>query len=202
MACNSEKPTGKKDGTCGHFIVWEKISDEELMDRMGQGDHYSFAILYNRHWRYARWLARRFTRNETIAQDIAQDVFLHIWKAANRYRPRARFRTWLYKIVLNRCINHSQRNKWITNQEDFIARHREFSNWQDTSSPLGRMEDHARVKRLLSHLHKIDRLILFEHYVNGIPYAQIAITLGMNEKTVRDRAYHARRKLREILGNG
>lgn len=172
------------------------------MVRIGQGDHYSFAILYNRHLSYARWLARRFTGDETIAQDITQEIFLKIWNCAGRYRPHALFRTWLYKIVRNHCINHVKRNQLITNQEDFIARHREFSNWQETSSMLGRMEDHDRVKRLLSHLHKIDRLILFEHYVNGIPYAQIAITLGMNEKTVRDRAYHARRKLREILGNG
>jgi len=202
VACSSGKSAEKNNRTIGEAQFWEDFSDEELMDRMGQGDHYSFAILYNSHLSYARWLARRLTGDETIAQDIAQDVFLAIWKAANRYRPRARFRTWLYKIVLNRCINYVQRNKWITNQEDFIARHREFSHWQETSSMPGRMEDHDRAKRLLGHLHKIDRMILIEHYVKGMSYAQIAITLGMNEKAVKDRAYHARKKLREILGNG
>lgn len=201
MVFNSGYSAKPKDQTDDPVQDGEKVTDEELMIRIGKGDRFSFAILYNHHLRYTCSLARCFTGNETIAQDITQDVFLNIWKAADRYRPRARFRTWLYKIVLNRCINHMKRNKWITNQEDFFARHREFTNWQETSSMLGRMEDHDRSKRLLSHLHKIDQLILIDHYVNGIPYAQIAKKLGMKEKAVRDKAFQARRKLRGILKN-
>ena len=54
-------------------------------------------------------LARRILGNEAIAEDIVQDAFLRVWINAPRWRPQAAFRTWLYRIVVNLCLNAKRR---------------------------------------------------------------------------------------------
>src|ERR1041385_1291098 len=84
-------------------------SDADLMARAATGDERAFRTLAERHAGAALRLARRILGNETAAEDIVQDALLRVWVNAPRWRPEAAFRTWLYRIVVNLCLNAKRR---------------------------------------------------------------------------------------------
>src|ERR1044072_8740193 len=84
-------------------------SDHELMARAAKGDERAFRTLAERHGGAALRLARRILRNEAMAEDVVQDALLRVWTNAPRWRPEAAFRTWLYRIVVNLCLNTRRR---------------------------------------------------------------------------------------------
>ncbi len=79
------------------------FADEELVSFVGRGDAEAFAVLYDRHSRPAYSLAYRIMGEKQAAEDIVQDAFLKVWRAATSYRvERASVRTWILSIVHNR----------------------------------------------------------------------------------------------------
>src|ERR1051325_3317508 len=87
----------------------DEPSDHQLMGRAAQGDERAFRTLAERHAGAALRLARRILGNEAAAEEIVQDAFLRVWTHAPRWRPEAAFRTWLYRIVVNLCLNAKRR---------------------------------------------------------------------------------------------
>jgi RNA polymerase sigma-70 factor (ECF subfamily) len=83
----------------------EKTTDEDLMGSVGIGDKYAFELLVHRHQRSILNFIFRFMGNRPDAEDLTQEVFLKIWKAAGTYRPEAKFTTWMYRIATNLCLN-------------------------------------------------------------------------------------------------
>src|SRR3954454_24468364 len=85
------------------------LPDHDLMARAAKGDERAFRTLSERHAGAALRLARRILGNETAAEDIVQDALLRVWTNAPRWRPEAAVRTWLYRVVLNLCLNARRR---------------------------------------------------------------------------------------------
>src|SRR3954447_2103905 len=87
----------------------DEPSDHDLMARTAQGDGRAFRMLAQRHAGRALGLARRMLRNEALAEEVVQDALLRVWTNAPRWRPEAAFRTWLYRVVVNLCLNAKRR---------------------------------------------------------------------------------------------
>lgn len=83
--------------------------DAELMLRVQRGDREAFAALMDRHGRAVLNFIARTLQDPVEAEDITQAVFLQVWKSAPRYEPTAPFRTWLYTIARNLCLNEIRR---------------------------------------------------------------------------------------------
>jgi RNA polymerase sigma-70 factor (ECF subfamily) len=86
------------------------LPDHDLMARAAKGDERAFRTLAERHAGAALRLARRILGSEAAAEDIVQDALLRVWINAPRWRPEAAFRTWLYRIVVNLCLNARRRS--------------------------------------------------------------------------------------------
>src|SRR5947208_2839148 len=80
-------------------------SDLELMLRVRRGDAESFEVLLTRYRTPLLNYIWRMVRDQTLAEDLAQEVFLRVYQARERYRPEARFTTWLYRIATNLALN-------------------------------------------------------------------------------------------------
>jgi len=83
--------------------------DVQLMLRVREGDADAFRELFEKHKRAIVNFAYHFIGNRQRAEEIAQDVFLQIYRAAVRYEPTAKFTTWLYRIATNACLNEVRR---------------------------------------------------------------------------------------------
>src|ERR1044072_9407333 len=83
--------------------------DHDLMARAAQGDDRAFRELARSHASGGLRLARRILGSVAVAEEIVQYAFLQVWINAPRWRPEAAFRTWLYRIVINLCLNAKRR---------------------------------------------------------------------------------------------
>ena len=81
------------------------LSDEELMARIAGSDAQAFEILVRRHQRRILNLIYRSIGDRIQAEDVAQEVFLRVWRAAEDYEPKAKFTTWVYRIAVNLCLD-------------------------------------------------------------------------------------------------
>lgn len=99
----------------------QNLSDDALLDLIGQGDRRAGSELVNRHLAYVLHICRRKLGNEAEAEEAAQDVFTSVWKnAANWQSGNAKVSTWLYRIASNRCIDILRRRR-PTQDIDTIA---------------------------------------------------------------------------------
>jgi RNA polymerase sigma-70 factor, ECF subfamily len=180
-------------------------SDEELMLRSGAGDEAAFRELVERHQSLVRGTLYRMLPSEADAEDLAQQVFVRVWQAGSRYRPEAKFTTWLLTILRNLVFNDSRRR----------SRARFFS-WQDdtnevpptepVASPTERPDEqqHSRelsaaVEAALQELPEKQRLALVLHRFEGRPHEEVARVLGTSVPSTKSLIFRARESLRITL---
>src|SRR5438045_4907873 len=101
--------SGKDQGTVGRSE--EDTEDVRLMQLVGRGDTGAFEELVEKHQALVAGTAARMLGSNSDVEDIAQQVFIRVWKSASRYRPRAKFTTWLLKITRNLVFNELRRTK-------------------------------------------------------------------------------------------
>src|SRR5713101_6090496 len=89
----------------------EDAEDVRLMQLVSRGDTSAFEELIDRHQSLVAGTAARMLGSNSDVEDIAQQVFIRVWKSASRYRPRAKFTTWLLKITRNLVFNELRRTK-------------------------------------------------------------------------------------------
>jgi RNA polymerase sigma factor (sigma-70 family) len=91
--------------------IYDKESDQELSRLVAAGDEAAFARLVDRYQRAVFSTIRRYLGSSTDVEDLAQDVFASVWQNARRFEGRSKFSTWLYRIVVNRCLKHRRKHR-------------------------------------------------------------------------------------------
>jgi RNA polymerase sigma-70 factor (ECF subfamily) len=173
-------------------------SDGELAAAAAQGDGDAFGRLVERHALQAHRVARAILRNSEDAEDAVQDGVLAAWRALGRYDPARPFRPWLMRIVVNAALD--ARRRWLVRRgeplsEGLVAGG--ISPEKATDQSLFR----ERLREALLGLPERQRLAVVLFDAEGYPHAEIAEVLGVPEGTVRSYVFHARRALREALGD-
>jgi len=172
-------------------------SDEALMLAYQGGDGGAFELLYQRHKDgLFAFLFRSYPR-PAVVEELAQDTWMAVINAAARYKPEARFRTWLYQIAHNKLIDHWRRPDNRHTQFDTAA---EASTMDDDG--VDPMESTIFEDRLMTALAALprdqkDAILLQEQ---GFSLADIAEITGVGAETVKSRLRYARNQLREQLG--
>ncbi|MBV8168392.1 MAG: RNA polymerase sigma factor [Alphaproteobacteria bacterium] len=172
--------------------------DEVLMTRVGQGDRPAFQVLVQRHLQRSLDLARRMTANASDAEEVAQEAFLRVWTTASRWRPEgAAFRTWLYRIVVNLCLDRARRKPFAP-LEDAGDPH---DPSPDALARLERAETKRRVGEAIGRLPERQRAALVLSYFDGLSNAEAAQVLGVSVSGLEALLVRARRALRGRLAD-
>jgi len=175
----------------------EGPSDHELMGRAGQGDQRAFQILARRHAGRAHGLARRILGSDALAEEIVQDALLRVWINAPRWRPEAAFRTWLYRIVVNLCLNAKRRPENLP-----------LAAADDVADPApgadAQLEQRERDRRLAvatDALPPRQRAAIVLTYQEGLANAEAAAVLDISLSGFEALLVRAKRELRAALGS-
>jgi RNA polymerase sigma-70 factor, ECF subfamily len=176
------------------------VNDERLLVERAKTDRHAFALLYRRHYpAIARYVFRR-VGDAHVAEDLAADVFLAAMKGLPRFRHRdIPIAAWLYRIATNGVNRWAKRRRrqaireWDAAGDIQCERSAELA--QSTASDL--TGDMARVAMLTLPPKHQDVLAL--HYLEGLSIAEIAVSLGCREGTVKSRLSRGREALRERL---
>ena len=175
----------------------EGPADHELMERAAKGDGQAFRILAARHGGRALGLARRILGNEAMAEDIVQDAFLRVWINAPRWRPEAAFRTWLYRIVVNLCLNARRR----TGDLPLEAAEQVIDHGPAPDEQLGLDERDGRLAVAIDALPPRQRAAIVLTYQEGLSNTQVAQVLDTSISSVETLLVRARRALRTAFGS-
>ncbi|MFQ5490305.1 MAG: RNA polymerase sigma factor [Phycisphaerae bacterium] len=174
------------------------IQDELLVLQCQQGDAAALKTLISR-WqpRLAR-LAWRLTADREAARDVVQDAWLAIVRGLRRLDDPARFRSWAYRIVNNKCADWTRRRV----VQRSVARDLQNAAVTKAADQTGKTDstgEVASMRQALKRLPDEQRSILSLHYLDGMGVADIARVLDVPVGTVKSRLYHARNRLKQAM---
>ncbi len=179
--------------------------DVQLMLRVQAGDMEAFATLIERHQNRVIGTVARMLGEYSEAEDLAQQVFLRIWKSSGRYQARAKFTTWLYTITRNLVFNESRRRKRHPG-ESMDAQESDRHQYADTPSArpdaqLLEGELQHAIQAAIASLPEQQRMAVILRRYEDLSYEEIAETLSTSVSSVKSLLFRARTTLREQLGN-
>ena len=182
-------------------------SSEDLMARIAKGDDSALEILVNRHQTSVLNLIYRFVGDRTQAKDLAQEVFIRVWRAAKTYKPDAKFTTWLYRITANLCFNElksARRRRWFqfrrSNEDNEGSIEETFSDGSPTAEDLLLEKERSRqISDVLQSLPDNQRMALVLRRYDDLSYEEIARILNCSVSAVESLLVRAKRTLQEKL---
>jgi RNA polymerase sigma-70 factor (ECF subfamily) len=187
--------------------VWsedvERTADESsagVVDRLTAGDTDALALLYRRHHEAVRAFARRLLGDATIAEDLVHDVFLAAPAAFRRYRGDAEVRTFLLSIAVNKAKHRVRTAIRARRMLERLGGEPEPRAIHGPDADLDRRQLCAELQRALDELPIEQRVVVVLCAVEERTAAEVAAIVDAPENTVRTRLFHAKRKLRELMG--
>lgn len=179
--------------------------DIALMLRVKTGDLDAFEMLIERHQHAVVGTAAKMLGGEADAEDVAQQVFIRVWKSASRYEPSAKFTTWLMTITRNLVFNEMrrrQRAKFVpidAEIEDGPAAQFEDQTSRQPNQELLDTELKTNIEKAIAELPENQRMAIVLRRFENMPYEDIAKVLKTSVPAVKSILFRARLELKESL---
>lgn len=176
--------------------IFRLEDDFSLVKGFLEGNEQSFVKLVNRHKDKVRNLIYLTLGNNYQVEDIAQDVFISVYRKLSQFNFNSQFSTWLYRITINKCKDHLRRAKLrsifspfeLAEDEKFVEKHDsdEFEVKQIVNDAIAQLPEKLRIPLVLRD-------------IEGMSYQEIGDSLGFEQGTVKSRIFRAREQLRVLL---
>ena len=185
-----------------HLYNLAPEKEESRIVRAAQrGDPDAFQRLYARYKHYVYSLCMRMCKDPVLAEDLTQDIFLHVWKKMAAFRGQSLFRTWLYRVTINMVLLHFRKHQiGILSLDDETLQVAETVLLRNIS-PI-HLDDRISLRHMLSLLSPRHRTVLMLHDVEGYRHQDISHLLGITSGASRSQLHKARTKMRLALGVG
>jgi RNA polymerase sigma-70 factor (ECF subfamily) len=178
-------------------------ADADLISRAAGGDPSAFQALVERHRSMVYRVAYQFAGNHHDAEDIAQDVFIKVYRSLDRFRQDAQLTSWMYRIVMNACIDHRRRQRSaIAAPFGDEAEQRMLNTPEGTPGPEERAYAGELGQVLESEIGRLpsgQRVVFVMRHHQGMKLCEIADALGLAEGTVKRQLHAAVHRLRQAL---
>jgi RNA polymerase sigma-70 factor (ECF subfamily) len=181
--------------------------DAELMLRVKEGDGASFGVLLDKHRSSVVHFLFRMVQNHAVAEELAQEVFLRVYRSRATYEPTAKFTTWLFRIATHLALNSLRDGKHDRSQErldddsgDVPARQVSDSRPTVEQSMVyqARLEE---IRRAIAALPEKQRAAVLMHKYQEMEYSQIARVLNCSESAIKSLLFRAYETLRARLAH-
>jgi RNA polymerase sigma-70 factor (ECF subfamily) len=178
--------------------------DHALMVRVAEGDHRAFRQLVERHQDAVVGTVTKMLGSSGDSEDIAQIVFMRVWKHARHYKPDNKFTTYLYTIVRNLVYNESRRRsrkRTVSTDQREDEQHLQHPD-DESARPDATLLDselRAAIDAAIASLPENQRLAVILRRYDNLPYEEIAEVLKTSVPSVKSLLFRARTTLRETL---
>jgi len=173
-------------------------SQKELIEGCQRGDSEAFRALFEKYKDAVYSIALRYAGEPAAAQDIAQDTFLKLFSTIGSYRGESAFEPWLYRMVVNSCLDQKRRKRrWAPLLDEVLS----LLRTPDLSAldQVLRSEMSAQVRGVIDGLAPEQRIVVVLRYTQGLSYEEIAEILGCAPGTVASRLNRAHKILERRL---
>lgn len=188
--------------------ISDVFSDAQIMLRVKAGDQSAFDYLVKKYRRPLVSFMYRMARNTAAAEDLAQEVFLRVYRSRESYQASAKFTTWLYRIATNLAVNHARDTRHERPEVTVSLDEADDDTGTTIEVPDGSLtaeQAMVRRERLLAIRSKVEalperqRLAVVMHKYQQIDYKQIADVLKLSESATKSLLFRAYETLREQL---
>ena len=200
---------GTQAGRQVHGAVdWSQLSDAEIMLRVSAGDDSGFGILIEKYRKQIVHFMFRMSRNQAVAEELAQEVFLRVYRSRQTYRAEAKFSTWLYRIATNLGVNHARDTKYERSAQNVYL---DQPDPETGTSPdvadssinveqeLVRDERMQAIRKHVMALPERQRNAVLMHKYQEMDYKEIGEVLKLSESATKSLLFRAYQTLRENL---
>ena len=207
-AAGTAEPSDLARASVSETPILEMLSDAEVMLRVAAGDDAAFDYLVEKFRRPMNSFMYRMTRNQAVAEELAQEVFLRVYRSRQTYAASAKFTTWLYRIATNLAVNHARdtRHERPENTVNIDEPDTETGMTVDVADrglnaeqQILRRERLAAIKREVEALPERQRAAVLMHKYQNMDYKQIAAVLNLSESATKSLLFRAYETLRETL---
>ena len=187
---------------------WSQLSDAEIMLRVAAGDEAGYSLLVEKYRRQMVHYMYRMVHNQAIAEEMAQEVFLRVYRARASYRAEAKFSTWLYRIATNLGVNHARDTRYERGAQAVYLDQPdpETGISPDVADATPTVEEHmlrdARLAAIRKHVMALperQRTAVLMHKYQDLDYKQIGAVLKLSESATKSLLFRAYQTLRERL---
>ena len=170
-------------------------TDAAIVRRAIDGDERAMRMLWNQHSPHVDAIVRRLAGDPDLAQDVAQEVWIQIFRALPSWRGDSKFSTWLHRVAVNRSLNALRRTRRLATIETPIEEHSVLVAHDEAERSMlaATIEDAAR------QLAPGARTVFYLHDVEGYTHEEIATELGITAGGSKSQLFKARAKLRRLL---
>ncbi len=186
----------------------EGVSDVDVMLRVKTGDESAFSYLVQKYRRPMVGFMYRLCHNPSTAEELAQEVFLRVYRSRTSYEPSAKFTTWLYRIATNLAVNHARdtRHERAENTVRLDEPDQETGTTPDLADDTLSAEDQilkqerlAAIRNVVNALPERQRVAVIMHKYQQMDYREIAGVLKLSESATKSLLFRAYETLREQL---
>jgi RNA polymerase sigma-70 factor (ECF subfamily) len=186
----------------------DPASDAAIMLRVAAGDEAGFNYLVGKYHRPIIHFLFRMVQNQAVAEELAQEVFLRVYRSRESYRAEAKFTTWLYRIATNLAVNHARdtRHERASKSVYLDAADEETGTTPDVADDeptveqqLMREERMAAIRKHVMALPERQRMVVLMHKYQGMDYRQIGEVLKLSESATKSLLFRAYQTLRDKL---
>ncbi|HUA97336.1 MAG TPA: sigma-70 family RNA polymerase sigma factor [Terracidiphilus sp.] len=186
----------------------DPASDAAMMLRVAAGDEACFNLLVEKYHRAMIHFLFRMVHNQAIAEELAQEVFLRVYRSRESYRAEAKFTTWLYRIATNLAVNHARDTRRERGAQTVYldAPDEESGTTPDVADDrptveqtLLRDERMASIRAHVMALPERQRTAVLMHKYQGLDYRQIGEVLKLSESATKSLLFRAYQTLRDKL---
>jgi RNA polymerase sigma-70 factor (ECF subfamily) len=201
-------PSAAIRGELAEPVVLEMLSDAEVMLRVASGDDPAFDYLVEKYRRPMISFMYRMTHNQAVSEELAQEVFLRVYRSRQSYEASAKFTTWLYRIATNLAVNYARDTKHerpenTVNIDEPDADTGMTVDVADTGlnaeQTILRRERLAAIRQQVEALPERQRMAVLMHKYQNMDYKQIAAVLKLSESATKSLLFRAYETLRETL---
>jgi RNA polymerase sigma-70 factor (ECF subfamily) len=182
------------------------LTDERLVSKINEGDQRAFKQLVEMHQDRTYSICLGYLRNEEDAEDLAQEVFLEVFRSIHKFNGKSTIKTWIYRIAVNKSLEQLRRNNTkkrfgflssILGNEDILKnQHNHFDH------PGIKLENKERANILFLHLEQLpknQRAVFQLHKVDQMSYQEVAEVLEISLSSVESLMFRAKKNLQKSL---
>ena len=195
-------------GTLSSPGDWRAMSDAEIMLRVREGDDGGFNFLIEKYRKPIVNFMYRMVHNQAVAEELAQEVFLRVYRSRQTYRAEAKFTTWLYRIATNLGVNHARDTKHERAAQTIYLDQPDPETGTTPDVPdmhpgaEEEMVKDERMKAIRKHVMALperQRTAVLMHKYQGLDYKEIGAVLRLSESATKSLLFRAYQTLRERL---
>jgi RNA polymerase sigma-70 factor, ECF subfamily len=187
---------------------WRQLTDAEIMLRVRAGDDDGFNFLIEKYRKPIVNFMYRMVHNQAVAEELAQDVFLRVYRSRETYRAEAKFTTWLYRIATNLGVNHARDTRHERSAQTIYLDQpdQETGTTPDVADArpgaeeeLVRDERMRAIRKHVMALPERQRTAVLMHKYQGLDYKEIGAVLHLSESATKSLLFRAYQTLRDRL---